>query len=941
MRRESLEESRLATEVDIPIGGNSTGVVDIPLSQKQPPSAEVIGGEVDIPVIEYSGEIGPIKGFRNNLRLPYHSWQQFLHGKPRGALEDNLIINLIQNLTGNTEENRMREKYGDVKVDEIIAKEKEARRGISISAMKDAYDEDPGAFLAEFVNGMVADPELLITPMGWRTAAAKTAAALKTAGAIKKTVAANVAGAGGAAATAAALVAPISMAQQVNESGEINWDQVGEETALAAGMAVVLGSLGAKRFPAEKALEIAESTAGAAQVMAVAKTQLGDMFDEVVESAAQSKFGQSIKWFADKTGAKAISYIDDAAKHSPTLRALRNKIEYKEFSKEAIEASHFERVSSRTGEFVTRLQDIMDRTRTGFFGVIKKSDNDELLRALRGGKHNITSKALRSLYDDIRQYAIDAGMDVGEVANYFTRRYVPKLLRKNEDEFIKVLTDHGIDAGDATLIHRRILDNDGIYDTSAKVGRMDEFGNMLTAKAKNLEKSRTLDIPDEALAKFLDNDVYSVMRKYITNTVKRSEFVRDFGANGGRLNKALKQSMEEMKAAGRPMKRHELKRVYDMVDAIQGMYRPFESRGVAKASKVMATYQIVRTLPLATLSSITEPLVILSRGHYSSSLKAVPKLIEHTAKSWVRILNKKYPKPEVTRAVERVGVALDDSVAEVLTQTFGGESNKLTHAFFKATLLSQWTRMNRIWAYHAGRQMIIDNLSDISKGKKWRYEAMHHELTELGVPVRDGVEWLRRGMPDDEFATNFINNGALRFTNEVVMSPRVTNRPLWHSNPNVHLLAQLKGFPTTFGNTVLKRWFVKIVEDPIYQGPKIAAIGAAMTMVAMLVNDMRDEVKGTERNETEYERVIRAGDRAGLTGIGQMAVDSLYAHRYGRSGLSQLMGPFWSQMDALLAALGEAKEGNLDPLREEAASAIPILSQSKDARRDVEEALGK
>jgi hypothetical protein len=863
-------------------------------------------------------------------------------GPARGALEDNIVINLVQNLTDNTEEDRLRGKYGDAKVDELLAKEKEARKGVSIASMKEAYDEDPGAFMAEFANGLMADPELLATPIGWRTAAAKTAAALKSAGAVKKTVAANVAGAGGAAGTAASLIAPISITQQINESGEVNWDRVGEETALAAGMAVILGGVGAKKFPSGKALERAESTVGSAQVMAVGQTQFGKMFDEIVEGAAHSGLGQSIKWFADKTGAKAISYIDDAAKYSPTFRALRNRIEYKEFAKTAeIERPHFERVSTRTGEFVTRLQDIMDRTRTGFWGVIKKSDNDKILAGLRGGKKNAVSKALRSLYDDVRQYAIDAGLEVGEVTNYFTRRYVPKLLRKNEDEFIKVLTDHNIDAGDAVLIHRRILDNDGIYDTTAAVNRMDEFGNMATAKAKNLEKHRTLDIPDEALAKFLDNDVYSVMRKYITNTVKRSEFARDFGPGGGKLNAALKKSMDEMKAAGRPMKRRELKRVYDIVDAIQGMYRPFESRGVAKASKVIATYQIVRTLPLATLSSITEPWIILSRGHYSSSLKALPKLIEHTAKSWVRILNKKYPKPEVTRAVERVGVALDDAVAEVLTQTFGGESNKLTHAFFKTTLLSQWTRMNRIWAYHAGRQMVIDNLSDISKGKKWRYEAMHHELAELGVPVKEGIDWLKRGMPDDDFAINFIDNAGLRFTNEVVMNPRVTNRPLWHSNPNMHLFAQLKGFPTTFGNTVLKRWFAKIVEDPLYQFPKIAAIGAVMTMTAMLVNDMRDQLKGKERDETDYERMMRGADRWGFFGIGQMAIDGMYAHRYGRSGLAQMMGPFWSQIDGLIDALGEAKEGNLDDLRKEAAYAVQGAPQSRHIRHPIEEALGK
>jgi hypothetical protein len=916
--------------------------VDIPLQeQKKEVDIPVLSAEVDIPVENITGTIGPIEGFRNNLSLPYSSWQQFLHGRPRGAIEDNLILNLIRNITGNTTESKLREKYGDKKVDEILAAQKERERGINLSDMKAAFQDDPGAFTAAFVNGIMADPELMITPIGWRTAAVKTAAAMKTASAIKRTTAANIVGAGGASLTAASVIAPISIADQLDKTGEVNWSRVGEETLLAAGLAVTIGTLGAKRFPADKALEAATSTVGSAQVQAVARTPIADAVHEALNSARRTDPYLLGRLLLDKTGAKSITLIDDAAKYSPTLKLLRESIEASEFSKVAHPNDHFQRVSMRAGEFMVRLQAIMDKTRTPFFGVIKKDINDAIIKGLRGGQKTPVSRELRTLLDDMLGYAKESGLDVGEIVNYFPRVYNVKALRAMEDDFLKVLTDNGVDAGDAYSIFQRIIDNDGILDSAASINRIDLHGRP-TARAKNLERKRFLkDIPDEALAPFLENDIYPTLTKYISNVTKRAEFARTFGINGNKLNAALKKSMEEMEASGRRMKKHELNRIYDIADAIQGMYRPHESRVIANASRALGSYQIVRTLPLAVLSSITEPLVILARGHLRSTLKSVPALIEHTAKSWVRILYKKFPKPEVTLAAERVGVALDDSIGELLTQTFGGEATKFTMAFFKATLLSQWTRMNRIVGYHAGRHMIIDNLKDISQGKKFRFLEKHDELAELGVSVQDGLAWLKRGAPDDEF-TQIIEQGALRFTNEVVMSPRVTNRPLWHSNPNMHLIAQLKGFPTTFGNTVMKRWFHQIIKDPMIQAPRHAAVGATMIMLAMLVNDLRDEAKGVERDPEEpWQRVMRGADRVGLFGIGQLAIDALFAHRFGRSGLAQILGPMASQLDAMGAAVGKSiSEEDIDPIRGEAVKAIPVVSQKKSWRDDVEEKLG-
>ena len=44
-----------------------------------------------------------------------------------------------------------------------------------------------------------------------------------------------------------------------------------------------------------------------------------------------------------------------------------------------------------------------------------------------------------------------------------------------------------------------------------------------------------------------------------------------------------------------------------------------------------------------------------------------------------------------------------------------------------------------------------------------------------------------------------------KLVTDVALEPTTTNRPLWMSNPDMQLLAQLKSFPILFGNTIAKR----------------------------------------------------------------------------------------------------------------------------------------
>lgn len=934
-----------------------------------------------------------VTGFINNLRLPWHGWKDFIGSPAGGALgKEGMVQNTAKWLWGEKPEdtgdpalisisNQMGEleaankqdtsEYAVLsdRFDEIsTAEESSEISEFSFNALREAFKEDAGAVTAELTNVIMADPQLLAIPGGWTKLATKAAEATAHLGKVAQVTAKISAGAAGAGALGAGLLAPISLMDQMANEDDIDWQKVGQDTRLGAGFGALLGGavVGAKAIvqtaarglrPRPEAAPEALRSIGASEALAPNNTLAEGV---KIALGKSSQVGRDI---VDFWGGKSITYLDKAAARSPAMRKIRNTMEYTEFSETAVAASHYERVSIRTGDFMGRLQDAVDKLRSPFLGRIKESANDALAAALRGGKATGSIKAtaddLRVLIDDIRNYGREAGLDIGFVQNYLPRLYLRTMLQSESGAagLMKVYNKHGIPIEDAYSIVRKITNEDGILVLDKlEPKRMIEGGEYIPGrrytseaptKNKHLESARKLEfIPDEELKSFINNNVFEILSTYIRGTVRRAEYAQSFGPGEGKLNKLLGRAAAELDAAGQPLRRKELQRVYDIADAMQMKFRPIHTKVWRDINKGVGAYQIMRTLSLATISSLSEPWVILSRGRLNSTIKTLPKVLDHIVRGTIRTVYKKFPKAESTRALENVGIGLDMAVAERLTASFGGEVTKATNAFFKASLLHQWTRLNRVAGFHAGKQMLVDNLKDLAGGVRGAKQKRYlRELAELGVDADEGMSWVMRGMPDDDF-TKILDVGGLRFVNEVVMSPRPTVRPMWHSNPHYHLLSQLKGFQTVFGNTVVKRWFDLIFNRGIYEGTrnaaKVGATGVIMIMTAMLGNELRELIKyGSKghpkfKNEGAEARLIRAIDRTGMTGAFQFAIDATYAHRFGSSGVSQIAGPAISQFDQLVfKGIGMALEGNTNKLKYELVNAIPIINTNKKIRNDI------
>ena len=149
----------------------------------------------------------------------------------------------------------------------------------SMTGLWQGIKEDPGRFGAEFLNALVADPELMLTPLGWTRAAAVATAKLgrasfnvwKAVGPATtkfmgpQTIAKTggvVAGAGGAAVTGGGLLTAISAAEQYEQTGEIDPIRLREEGIMGAAASVLFVGLfrgASKAFRRIPEKEIAEA----------------------------------------------------------------------------------------------------------------------------------------------------------------------------------------------------------------------------------------------------------------------------------------------------------------------------------------------------------------------------------------------------------------------------------------------------------------------------------------------------------------------------------------------------------------------------------------------------------------------------------------------------------------------------------------------------------
>jgi len=590
---------------------------------------------------------------------------------------------------------------------------------------------------------------------------------------------------------------------------------------------------------------------------------------------------------------------------------------------------------------------------------IKKLNGEDITPEVRQA-----AKDVRPILNEIFEEGKRVGVftEFQQVLNYVPRRFKWDLVEKNRGMLERViinngladpLTDREIKKGvtasgkeiDVVLLDQKTIDEDAFGPDVAKVW-LDFYkdGNLKRAQELKAEaivtnmletrwtpfelktkgnvgdsygfmKHRPFHaIPDEELLPFLETDnLEKVLQDYIINSsaaITRSEFFgRNLQAfNDNFLQPIRKELMDGGMSANDTQK--VLEKITNMHNKITGIdSQVIKNKYLRHASEWGKLSQQMAHLPLATLSSITEPILMMARldakdvpyaaGQIGKALaKETVKTIDKTIKGFrrgvlrqeVKGKGKDLTDDEWTELYE-TGLALEASVMERIDGMYGeafqGAAAKgMQNFFFKSTLLTQWTSAVQLASFNVGKRLIQSNakkLADNKSGKKiinrkiQRY--YEEQLEDLGLNVNKTLAWYKRSLKNNEFDRNRSNiqnfykediqNAANRFTKEVILNPSTAeaNRPLWFSNPSVNFLVQFAGYPTVFNNTIMKRFVNETKNYPTKVAPKILATSMLMTSVALLGNYIRTVgVSGNQErwdNQTVGEKIFEAFRRWG------------------------------------------------------------------------------
>ena len=265
-----------------------------------------------------------------------------------------------------------------------------------------------------------------------------------------------------------------------------------------------------------------------------------------------------------------------------------------------------------------------------------------------------------------------------------------------------------------------------------------------------------------------------------------------------------------------------------------------------------------------------------------------------------------------------MGMATNPAMSERVDKLMAGDRNIVLNYFFRtpgAMFLTQYTNFVRVWTAVAGLKMIQEQYNKIDTMNSKSNRLLVQELSENGLSMEDfrKVGGLANGniekaiLDDNYLDTSFTNSKGdtitvrdvlvpwmRKITTDVALEPTAGNRPLWMSNPNLMLIAQLKSFPILFGNTIARRLNAKMNPQfcsPDFVGKQgtISAISAAIGMAALAMA-VKDAIKGVE----EERGVIETVAAVGVPLIGEVSDSNL-------SGM--VAGPGISYVDGFLRKL--------------------------------------
>ena len=516
----------------------------------------------------------------------------------------------------------------------------------------------------------------------------------------------------------------------------------------------------------------------------------------------------------------------------------------------------------------------------------------------------------------------DTGIDMGNVKNYFPRSYKTTFPWQRK-KFKSVLRQFGMTEIEADMILGNIKENGGVYiPEDAKISIDPYQTEVVKDHRQGFEKKRKITTEVfEALdnAGLVERNVPKTINKYIVEATQRQK-IKD-------LAKIINSNLKQL--GPNAISNKELALMRDIFDAIQHNYNPIRSERIKKTQRHFLTYQYMLTLPLAALTALTEPLIVLSRVGPTHAIYGGIKAAQNTLRQGMRSVFPKIPLSEAEEAARSILQLYDGTLAERLGNIAGVDVNrKWTDKFFRTIMLTQVTQLSRDIALQAGlrqtKQDIVSVIRGNTAGKLTKGQTLAKKrLLEMGLVEEnfnnpEVVAWIEggaRGRPP-----LIINKAMSKFVDEIIMAPNVVNRPLWMSDPHYAMISQLKGFMFTFGNTVGMRLWREVFKPlakgriPLGEAAKYAMAFTLIVGGSIAIKDMKDWIRYGDNDSPWKEsegisKLVQALIDSNIFGPGTVMYDALLSMKYGVPPVGVILGPGVQWLSNLLAAMGSFVTG--------------------------------
>ena len=563
---------------------------------------------------------------------------------------------------------------------------------------------------------------------------------------------------------------------------------------------------------------------------------------------------------------------------------------------------------------------------------------------------------------------LGAGIDINFAENYLSRLYKfnnPLRARKARKIIAEQLDENGkkLGEGRAGIIVDNVREHEGHHVPPAANVELDFDPNEenLTDIKEDIEKNRK--ISDETFKKLdeaglVETNVKRIIDRYLIQATQRKNIKLLKTFTESRLRKLKKEGGEGQ------INKDEQKQLKHVYEALQNRYKPIRFEGYKKFQRMFLTFQYMLTLPLAGLTALTEPIVVLSRVGPKDAIYGLTKASQNVLRQAARSIFPKLKKSETEQAFNSILQGYDGTLAERLGSIQGVDiARTVTDKFFRAILLTQITQLSRDIAFQAARRQIKEDIitvprQKITKSKPTkgfldaRRRLLQQGLDEQNLKLKDkrtirgseAVKWAEgdiQGVPPA-----IIRKSLSKFVDEIIMAPNAVNRPLWMSNPHLAMFAQLKGFMFTFGNTVGMRMWREVFKPlakgriPLGEAAKYAIAFLLIAAGSIGIRELKDQIRyGDEPSNWKdlegFEVWKQALIASNIFGPGTIVDQALDAAEYGTSAPLVLAGPGAQYLGRLADAIGQYRGGNPKALAKIISESIPGVSAVFPSKKPV------